>query len=223
MLFIDDIERLQPYTKHAAWQKITVEAALEVKMFNKTNKNPWAVPNGPAITKFIQRYLNTSVAHYDDGTVERVYRCGSMVNFWAIIDPDTYSTLWFEYHEPSESDYCTLAPITGPRLAGPPLGPIFPEFFLRSITQSTNDTEKGWMSVFRPGFIDEPMSISIETIMIPDESGSFKNSTIYGYLLAAKMIKYHMQSFADNLPGCVSVNSKAETEGSNSGSSSSEF
>ena len=194
MLYYDDVGRLQPYTRHAAWQKVTAEAAQNVS-------------NKPALNKFIQRYLNTSLIYNEDGTVQHVYRCGSLVNWWGIIHPKSFATMWSEYHPGNDVSYCTLR-ATSPREPAP----VFPPDFFKGIIQGDFHPETGWISVFRTVRVSHAVSVSIEAIMIPDEDGNVKNKTIYGYLVAAKTIQPHLSTFADNVPGCISMISGSSDE-----------
>jgi len=184
MLFWFDIGRLIPYTRHAAWQRVTAEAAMN--------------PSKENIDRFVQRFLNTSVVYHPDGTAEHVYRCGSLINYWGILAKN-FTTLWYDYHPGQNGQYCTLPPFR----RGPP--PKFPEAYFRSIILSKYVPENGWVSVFCPAVVTDTMTISIEAIMIPDDNGNITDKTVYGYLVAAKTIEPHLSTFADNIPGCISM------------------
>jgi len=196
MLLYDDVGRLQPYTRHAAWQKVTADA-VTAAMRNLPNKEE-------AINLFIQRYLNTSIVYHQDGRAEQVYRCGSLVNFWGFLHPYSFATLWSEFHPGKDGGFCSLS-------ASEPQ-PFFPPPFLMGRLAS-GDRISGWHSIFAPADVNQPMAISIEAIMIPDENGVVtKDSEIYGYLIAAKTIQLHLSTFASNVPGCISMMSKGDEE-----------
>jgi len=97
MLINDDIETVQPYTRHAAWQRDTALAAM-----NPNNKT--------LIDRFVQRFMNTTVVYEKNGTAKHVYRCGSMINWWGIVHPKSFVTVWSEYHPGRGGDYCTITP-----------------------------------------------------------------------------------------------------------------
>jgi len=188
MLFWDDIGRLQPYTRHAAWQRVTAEAAM-----NTSNRT--------AINQFVERFLKTAIVFHENGTVEHVYRCGSEINYWGIIHPQSFATMWSEYHPGKDGGYCSLE-ATKPWEPAP----IFPPEYFRGMILPNNDPLNGWLSIFPPARVADPMSLSIEAIMIPDENGNVtRNSTVYGYLVAAKTISPHLSYFASNIPGCISM------------------
>jgi len=206
MFLRDDGERLQPYTKHAAWQRVTAEAVAE-GVRNLGIDPP--LQTHTAINKFIQRYLNTTTFYHKNGTIDHVYRCGSMVNFWGMYDSN-FTELWYEYHPGDGSDSCSLFPITAQQ--GRPNAPMFPPDYLRGITGSNENKEEGFLSLFSPIFTKDPMAVSIEAIFIPDENGKISNNTPLGYLLAAKTIKKQVPNFAANVPGCISMVSSVNDE-----------
>jgi len=188
-LLYDDIGRLVPYTRHAAWQKVTADAAVEVASGRK---------NGPAIKTFIQRYLNTSVVYDENGTSTHVYRCDSLVNYWGIVEPENFAVVWSQYHAGKNGTFCSLAP------ANPwDMQPVFPAAFLMGMINSKRNPEEGWVSVYRTARLVTPVCVSIEAIMIPNENGTITDKTVYGYLLAAKIIEPHLSTFASNVPGCI--------------------
>jgi len=202
MLYSDDVVRLQPYNKHAAWQKVTAEAAMHASR-NTSDKMFY-------INQFVQRYLNTSVIYDEDGTAKRVYRCGSLVNWWGIIDNTTYTTVWSDFHPGNDKQFCSL------KSAMPwEPQPYFPEGFFMSVFSMTRERsrhDQGWLSIFRPARLAEAMTLSIETIRVPDENGNITDDTVYGYLVAAQTTKYHLSALASSVPGCISMISSDEDE-----------
>jgi len=216
MFFNDDMARLQPYTRHAAWQKEAADAADELRRqaadvartgrpFRPPCMGPPAPSPGPAVNQFIQRFLRTTIVYHENGTTEHVYRCDSLINWWGIIDPVNLTWLWSEYHPGLNGEYCSLSPFTGcPQ-------PYFPDSYFQHVLKN-GDPIKGWFSIFSPVNVPDPVSVSVEAIMVPDESGAVKDTTIHGYLVAAKTIERHMSTFASNVPGCISVISQNRDE-----------
>ena len=108
MLLFDDVARMQPTCKHAAWSREAADAAIEAKRAYFGNPN---IPR-PALQKFIKRFLN-KVVYHENGTSETVYNCDSMVNFWGIINNGPpFLVLWSEFHPGVGNDFCSLKAVT---------------------------------------------------------------------------------------------------------------
>jgi len=192
MLF-DEMYTMRWYAQHVARHQLTAEVVTK-----PTDRD--------TVDLFIQRFLNTTVAYHGDGTGERVYGCGSLINYWGIIDPVSFETLWYAYHPGDNARYCTLPAIT-PDTPWLP-SPVFPPEYLAKLilNSSTSDhPEDGFVSIFSPLRVTYPMFINIESIIIPDGRGSVKGRKIYGYLVSAKTIKYHIGTYANSVPGCIAT------------------
>jgi len=211
-LIYDDIPRMKPYTRHAAWQKLTAETALALARNDSSQRS--------LVDEFVQSYLNTSIVYLEDGSAKHVYRCASQINFWGIIHPflggndpnnKSFTTLWYEYHPGTKDKYCTLDARTSYQPGLP--APVFPASYFRSVLLPTMDhPEDGWLSIFPPMRVTDPVLLSIEAIMLPDDDGVLRNKTIYGFLVSGKTVKPHLSTFATKTPGCISMISSTEDE-----------
>jgi len=118
----------------------------------------------------------------------------------------SFETLWYEYHPGDMKRYCTLPTITPDTPSLP--SPIFPPEYFRNLIQnsSTSDhPENGFVGIFSPERVTYPMFINVESIIIPDATGNVKGRQIYGYLVSAKTIKYHIGTYANSVPGCIAT------------------
>ena len=188
----DEMYTMRWYAQHVARHELTAQVVTNVS-------------DRATLELFVQRFLNTTVAYHDDGTGERVYGCGSLVNYWGIVDL-SFETLWYEYHPGDNERYCTLPSITPDTPSIP--SPIFPPEYLASIIQNSTNSDKPWNgfeSIFRPMGVTYPMFINIESIIIPDERNQVAGRQIHGYLVSAKTIKYHIGTYANSVPGCIAT------------------
>jgi len=184
LLMHNDMLKMQQLTKHAAWSDITAQAISHVD--DKT-----------LVDTFIKSFLNNSMSVDEKGNYVFLYNIGSEINYWAMINSTTYETVW-SYYFPSDGNN-----VAGPNLTEP--SPRFPPKFFKEAIKGTKNPTDGWLSLYNPDVVKEPMIVSFEAIMVPDDSGEIKDKTVYGYLVAARTIRACIQQFSDSVPSCISM------------------
>ena len=204
MFFFEDHNKLQQLTKHTAWTKTAVETVMDPN-------------NETAFETFVYGNLNSSIV-YDEfgkpavdenGKVILNYNSAVQINFWAMIDNETFETIWSVYY-----------PAEGNLLAGntptEPAPVIPPEFFKETLKEvkGPEDILVGWVRTTIPDVVTDPMIVSFEAIMMPDDRGVVSDYTVYGYLVAGRTLQPRMSLYADGVPGCISLVTKKQEFGS---------
>jgi len=196
LLLYDDMVKLQQLTRHAAWSNLTAEVMLHPE--DQMTFDYWLVS-----------YLNNS-AVYDEngmpvtdenGQMLSAFNTGSLINYWALIAPDTYETIWRVFY-PDIGDQ-----LVGPYQSEP--APILPPKFFKQMFKEERDATEGWFRLYNPDFVEEPLIVTVEAIMVPNDYGEIVDKTIYGYVIAARTLRPRLSLFADAIPSCISIISRS--------------
>jgi len=127
------------------------------------------------------------------------YNTDLQLNFIAFLDNETFETWWSVYYPPPEDN--------SEQVAEEPSDdkPLLNAEFLKSVAESLEDVSDGWQHIMIPGVVKELFLISVEPIM---KSTDENDETIYGFLVAGRNLKPRLQTFSNDVPTCLAVETR---------------
>ena len=122
------------------------------------------------------------------------------INYIAFLDNVTFEAWWDVYYPPPDDNSVQVA-------EGDPsdITPVLNTELLKSVAASLDDPTEGWQHIMTPGAVKELFIISVEPIMMSTVEG---DETVYGYLVAGRNLKPRLQSFANDVPTCLAVETR---------------
>jgi len=131
---------------------------------------------------------------------ETAFNTDLQINYIGFYDNVTFKAWWSVYYPPPEDNSAQVA-------EGDPsdLTPEINSGLLKSVLASLDDPTEGWQHIMTPNAVKELFIISVEPIMLSTVEG---DDTVYGYLIAGRNLKPRLQSFANNVPTCLAVETR---------------